>query len=51
MGRFRHTVTEVVVSVDDSKDGRYEADPVWESAELSAKKTTARKTSSSKSEK
>lgn len=47
MGRFRSTSTDVVVSVDDSKDDRF-ADG-WEPADQ--KKAPAKKAASSKSEK
>lgn len=48
MSRFRHTKTDVVVSVDDSKDARFTA-PLWESADKPAKadsKPTAKKSAS-----
>ena len=47
MGRFRNTVTGVVVSVDDSKDDRFTDG--WESADKAApaKKASAKKAASS----
>ena len=51
MGRYRHVANEVVVSVDDSKDERFDADPVWEAVDSgSTKKTPAKKAASSKSD-
>lgn len=47
MGRFRNLTTDVVVTVDDSKDERF-ADG-WESA--SESKAPAKKSASSKSSK
>ena len=49
MGRFRNTVTGVVVSVADEKDGRFTDG--WESADAPAPKKTTKRASSSKSEK
>ena len=55
MGRFRNTTTGVVVSVDDSKDGRFVDG--WEPADkpatktaTPAKKAVAKKAAASKSE-
>lgn len=48
MGRHRHTVTGVVVTVDDSKDARY-AGGLWEPGDTPApapKKSAAKKTAS-----
>ena len=50
MSRFRNTETDVVVSVDDSKDDRYNSD-LWESADAAPKKAPAKKSASSKSSK
>jgi hypothetical protein len=47
MGRFRNLATDVVVSVDDSKDERF--GDGWESATES--KTPAKKSASSKTSK
>lgn len=49
MSRFRNTETNVVVSVDDSKDDRFSSD-LWESPDA-APKAPAKKSASSKSEK
>lgn len=49
MGRFVNTETQIVVSVDDSKDDRFTDG--WESADAgSVKKATAKKAASSKSD-
>ena len=55
MGRFRNTTTGVVVSVDDSKDGRFvngwePADKPAAKAPVAAKKAVAKKAAASKSE-
>lgn len=50
MSRFRNTETGVVVSVDDSKDERFESD-LWESADESTKKAPAKKAASSSTQK
>ncbi len=49
MGRFRSTSTDVVVSVDDSKDERF--DLGWESAEEPPKKAPAKKAPAKQSDK
>lgn len=49
MGRFRNLETGVVVSVDDSKDDRFEAG--FEPADSTSPKAPAKKAAPSKSEK
>lgn len=44
MSRFRNTKTDVVVSVDDSKDDRFSGD-LWESGDKPAPKAPAKKSS------
>ena len=45
MSRFRNTKTDVVVSVDDSKDDRYKSS-LWEPADEPVKAPTKRASSS-----
>jgi len=49
MSRFRNTTTGVVVSVDDSKDGRFVNG--WEPAEKPAPKAPVKKAAAPKTEK
>jgi phosphoribosylformimino-5-aminoimidazole carboxamide ribonucleotide (ProFAR) isomerase len=48
MGRFRNVTTEVVVSVDDSKDDRFTEG--WEPANKPTPAKRTRKTTSAKAE-
>jgi hypothetical protein len=49
MGRFRNLQTGVVVSVDDSKDGRFEQG--YEPADAEPKRVPAKKAAPAKSQK